>query len=138
MNFNASGSRYRPAFLSVSYFSFGILLQVFLWNFPIGILQFKFSLWTFPISLHFLERPIIPLPLSLFSSHDFNLASHFTSFPAHPFISLQLRFVSHNFQQLLFVPVLRLPSLSALAFSCMLVWFLSSALFIFVQFRHFQ
>ena len=70
-------------------------------------LHFRFS------SLHLLERPFIRMTST----------SPPTSrqFPAHRFISLQLLFVSQNFQHYLFVSVLRFPSRSALAFSCDLV-----------------
>ena len=74
------------------------------------------------------KLPCISFNSTPLHSHSFpfvllHLASHSTSFSCTSISSylIQLLFVSQNFQQHLFVPVLRFPSRSALAFSCILV-----------------
>ena len=98
-----------------------------------SFLAFPFTSFRFiSVSAPFiLERPFIRIPfpqflLVLVTSTSLPISRQF---PAHPFISLQFLFVSFNFQQFLFVPVLRFPSHSALAF-----WFFASALFTLGQF----
>ena len=74
---NACGSdrrRYRPASLYVLYLPFGVIpLQVFLWNFPIGILpvEFYFTLcWNCPIlPVDFLGFPLATFPLKVSLRH---------------------------------------------------------------------